>query len=358
MKKKLHFTDTVSCLPLLALAIFLLSSCGSSEKNTGQKDFQLIQGSCMGTTYTVKYHDPQKGDFSQAIDSILFVLDKKVLSTYSDSSTISLFNQEKKLVVDTLDPLVGHFLENLKASRQVFEHSNGGFDPTVMSLVNYWGFGFKERQIQNRDTSRIASILQHVGMNLLQDSSSGKTIFVWTAHDSLMLDFSAIAKGYSTEVVADYLRSRGVEDYYVEVGGELGLGGQNPSGTEWVIGVNKPSLDSERSEIYKTLQLTDCFVASSGNYRNYYKLGDRIISHTINPKTGFPEQNNILSTTVISNNGAKADAWATAGMVMGWPYFFNISQKEADIEAYIIYNDEKGMLKDTATSGASFFLLP
>lgn len=358
MKKILQFNEAGLKLLLCYLILFFLPSCGKPEKNVQRRDFQVVQGKCMGTTYSVKYFDPDSRDFSEAIDSILFVLDKKALSTYSDSSTIGIFNWKKKLVLDTLDAVMVHFLENMLISRQVFEKSRGAFDPTVMPLVNYWGFGFRERETENRDTSRIASILQFVGMKSLRDSSRNNEVFIWTEHDSLMLDFSAIAKGYSTEVVANFLQSKNIRDYYIEVGGELALGGKNPSGTKWVIGVNQPTMDSEITEIYQTLQLTDCFVASSGNYRNYYKIGDQIISHTINPKTGFPERNNILSTTVISNKGAKADAWATAGMVIGWPYFLDIIQNEPDIEAYIIYSDEKGMLKDTATSGAKVFLLP
>ena len=226
-------------------------------------------------------------------------------------------------------------------AKSISEETDGAFDITVAPLVNAWGFGFDSSTNVSRET--IDSLRRFVGFDKIA-LKDGKIV----KQDSrTMLDCSAIAKGYGVDHVARLLDSKGVENYMIDIGGELVLKGNNPKMNVWRIGINKPIDDSlsVNQELQTVIEITNAGLATSGNYRNFYYKDGKKYAHTINPRTGYPVQHNILSATVLAKNCATADAYATSFMVMGMKGAKQILKKHPDLCAYLIYADEKGQNK-------------
>jgi thiamine biosynthesis lipoprotein len=231
-------------------------------------------------------------------------------------------------------------------AQQVSQATDGAFDITVAPLVNAWGFGFKKGI--EPDSATIEEMRSYTGYKKIS-LADGKII---KEHPQTMLNCSAIAKGYGCDAVARMLQSKGVNDYMVEIGGEVALKGVNSKDSRWVIGVNKPVEDARQSnELQTILQLTDCSMATSGNYRNYRIEGGKKLAHTIDPSTGYPVQHSLLSATVIADDCAKADAFATAFMVMGKEKAMEYCKGDRSIEGYFIYSDENGNMQTAMTEG-------
>ena len=293
--------------------------------------YQKCSGLIFGTTYHVTYQFDE--DLQAEVVEKLNEVDA-ALSMFNEQSTISKINNNQAVEPDKM------FLDVFQLAQQVSKDTHGAFDITVAPLVNLWGFGFKHAQEPTKHA--IDSLRQFVGYQKV--SYDGKTI--QKQDPRIMLDCSAIAKGYGTDVVARLLDEKGVKNYLVEIGGEVVTRGISEKRVPWKIGVTKPTDDSLHigNELQTVLNVTDKAMATSGNYRNFYYKGGRKYAHTIDPKTGRPVQHNILSATVLCNQCAKADAYATAFMVMGLDKAREVLDRNPDLMVYFIY-DDKGQSK-------------
>ena len=289
--------------------------------------YQKCSGLIFGTTYHVTYQYDE--DLQTEVVAKLKEVDA-ALSMFNEQSTISKINNNQAVEPDKM------FLDVFQLAQQVSKDTHGAFDITVAPLVNIWGFGFKHGQEPTKHA--IDSLRQFVGYQKV--SYDGKTI--QKQDPRIMLDCSAIAKGYGTDVVARLMDEKGVKNYLVEIGGEVVTRGISEKRVPWKIGVTKPTDDSLHigNELQTVLNVTDKAMATSGNYRNFYYKGGRKYAHTIDPKTGRPVQHNILSATVLCNQCAKADAYATAFMVMGLDKAREVLERNPDLMVYFIYDDK------------------
>ena len=281
--------------------------------------YQKSSDFIFGTTYHITYQCDS--DLTQSIKTELLKVDAS-LSPFNKESVITAINENKDVSPDEM------FKEVFSLAMDISKETDGAFDITVAPLVNAWGFGFKNGSQPSHH--QVDSLLQLVGYKKVS-MADGK---VKKQDPRIMLDCSAIAKGYGTDRVARLLRNRGVQNYMVEIGGEVVTSGVNPERLPWKIGVTKPTDDS--------LNLTDKAMATSGNYRNFYYKGGKKFAHTIDPKTGYPVQHSILSATVIAKSCAVADAYATSFMVMGLDKARQVLERHPELMAYFIYSDENG----------------
>ena len=301
-------------------------------------EYRTDQGAVFGTTYHITYN--HNADLSTDITRVLKDVDNS-LSTFNANSTISLVNKNLQVELDSM------FLYVFHLAQHVAETTSGAFDITVAPAVNAWGFGFK-----NSETITdfiIDSLKTIVGYEKVREEQG--TI---VKDDSrIMLDCSAIAKGYGCDMVAALFDSVGITDYMVEIGGEIVVKGMNSKGSDWRIGISKPMDDSlaTDSELQTVLSLTDISMATSGNYRNYYYKDGKKYAHTINPATCSPVNHNLLSVTVLAKECAIADAYATAMMVMGLDKAMDLCDRIPEIEAYFIYQNETGVIQTCSTPG-------
>ncbi|MBQ9204644.1 MAG: FAD:protein FMN transferase [Prevotella sp.] len=288
--------------------------------------YQHCRGLIFGTTYSITYQ--YADDLQQELVAAMQQVDSS-LSMFNEQSVISKVNQNKPVDLNDM------FVDVFQLAQTVSKDTDGAFDITVAPLVNAWGFGFKYGQMP--DQHAVDSLLAITGYQKVR--YDGKRI---VKQDSrMMLDCSAIAKGYGVDAVARTLRDKGVKNYMVEIGGEVVTSGVSGKRLPWRIGVTKPTLDttSVASELQTVLNITDKAMATSGNYRNYYYKGGKRYAHTIDPKTGRPVQHNLLSATVLCDRCAVADAYATAFMVMGFAKAQQLLARHPELMAYLIYDD-------------------
>lgn len=291
---------------ILFVALFaaFLTACQSH-------DYQKNNGLVFGTVYhvTYAYHE----DLQPEIEKALMAVDQE-FSMFNEESTVSHLNRGEDY------PQSEMFQELYHLAQDVNKDTEGAFDITVAPLVNAWGFGFKHEQLPTE--AQVDSLLQ------IRDQ----------------LDFSAIAKGFGCDQVARMLDAKGVTDYMVEIGGEVVVKGQSPNATPWRIGVMKPVDDSLHidGELQEVLSITDKSMATSGNYRNFYYKDGKKYAHTIDPRTGYPVQLTLLSATVLADNCATADAYATSFMVLGVEKAKEILARHPELAAYLIYNGDDG----------------
>lgn len=293
--------------------------------------YQLNKGPVFGTFYTINYQSDK--DYHEEIKAALQDVDD-ALSMFNEQSIISHINRGDDGEANDM------FMEVFNKAMEVSKETNGAFDITVAPLVNAWGFGFKNGEMPTRQ--QVDSIRQFIGWKKV--TAEGKTIK--KTDRRVMLDCSAIAKGYGVDVVARLLKDKGITNFMVEIGGEIITKGISPKRVPWKIGVIKPTEDSlQTSGEYQTiLNVTDKAMATSGNYRNFYYKGGKRYAHTIDPKTGYPVQHNILSATVLAKDCATADAYATSFMVMGLEGAKVILERHPELMAYLIYNDQDNNL--------------
>ncbi|UXX80545.1 FAD:protein FMN transferase [Reichenbachiella carrageenanivorans] len=300
---------------------------------------QHVTGTTMGTIpYSIKYIAAQEDDYKKEIDSILVALNQS-LSTYIPDSEISRFNQNDTIIFES-----GFMHPVLQMSKEIFENSGGAYDPTIGPLIDAWGFGPKKKS--SLDSTIVDSLLQVVGFEQVtfDESSAHKP-----AHTSL--SFSASAKGYALDVIADFLKSQNIDHYMIEIGGEVRCQGQNQNQTVWKIGIETPEMSQTVGHPFATVFVKNRSLATSGNYRNYYKENDRIISHTISPFTGYPISHHLLSASIFANNCTIADGYATACMVLGLEESIRMIEKLNGVDAFFIYSETDGTLKSYATAG-------
>lgn len=320
----------------------------------------------MGTYYRVTFDNPSLEEMKPKIDSILQQLNLEV-STYIPQSTISRFNRADSVFNLSTHPTDGsvgnyenqHFLNNYRKAVEVHAQSKGYFDPTVMPLVNYWGFGYEEKKkLEAVDSALVDSLLQFVGMEQVSLRVYENTSVLYKSAPGVKLDFSAIAKGYGVDLVGQLLEDNGVEHYLVDIGGESLARGQSPRGDTWKLGINVPEEGAGMSEIQTAVPLKDQALATSGNYRNYYEVNGRKYSHTINAATGYPERNTLLSASVFASDCMTADAYATAFMAMGVEKARALAESLPAVEAYFIYGLPDGGMAVSYTEGLNAIFKP
>lgn len=282
---------------LLFFMLLLFVSC--KEK---QATYVEDRGEVFHTTYSIKYKYTHS--LKPEIEAELAKFDDS-LNPFKPTSIISKVNNNEEVVLDSF------FINVFNRSQEVSGVSDGLFDITVSPLINAWGFGFKN--IDNVTAEMVDSLKAIVGYDKIQ-VENGRVI---KSDPRVQINTSAIAKGYSTDVIADLLESYGVTDYMIEIGGEVTAKGVNDKGECWHIGIDKPIDDKApvHRELQTIIKLCDKSMATSGNYRNFYVKDGKRYAHTINPKTGYPAESNILSATVIADDCMTADAYATVFML-------------------------------------------
>lgn len=337
---------------ILGMVITFLISCKPSSNTS---TYVKLQGRTMGTSYhiTCSFDDPEQ--LQDLIESHL----KEVnigMNTYDPNSLISKFNQSEKGMSFQLDNNPAkHFFTNTLTARKIVKETNGYFDPTVGPLVNYWGFGSVDRpKVLKIDSLAIDSLMEFVSFNRIILQKEESSFSINKSNQGVYLDYSAIAKGYGVDVIADLLGDLEIENYLVEIGGETRLSGKNALGESWNLAISEPNIDSNPESIAKILSISNRSVATSGNYRNYYKVDDKIYSHTINPFTGYPERSNLLSATIIHSECMYADAYATACMAMGLERSLQFVNTHPEISYLFLYTDENGQLQSVDSADLTF----
>jgi len=295
---------TLLLLALMAAVYFYRKN--SSEEQSAKSSLVKISGPAMGSTYHISYLDERQANHQASIDSLLEVFNLS-LSTYIPESEISRFNR-----ADSITPKLPYFIPVLERSREIYRETEGAFNPTVYPLVQAWGFGTK-KGLPEREPN-IDSIKQFVDFEsiIVEDKTIKKT------KKGVTIEFNAIAPGYAVDLIAQLLEKRGIQNYMVEVGGEIICKGKNQRGQTWLIGIDNPQYEEKGgSPIQAKIRVENMALATSGNYRKFYIKDGKRYAHTIDPVSGRPVQHNLLSATVLAKDCMTADAMATAFMVMG-----------------------------------------
>ena len=293
--------ETFAVVAMVAAVLFL--SCGNKQTATH------IVGEAQGTYYSITYYDTHKRDLQPAIDSLLKDFDMTA-SLWVENSLLRRVNDGSDSIVNDC------FATLLQLSTEMNNFTNGAFDCTIGKLVSAWGFSFKERQ--EMDSLKVAGLLQYCGRQPVTITDSTGRIIVRKPFKETTMDFNAIAQGYSTDLVCRFLEEKGIHDYIVDIGGEVYARGCKPDGTKWSVGIERPSENKYSArEVETVIELQDCAVVTSGSYRKYYEKEGVRYSHTIDPATGYPVQHTLLSVSVVDTAAWRADALATAFMVMG-----------------------------------------
>jgi thiamine biosynthesis lipoprotein len=319
-RKKLYWQ-----IPFL---VFLIIGTILIIKQQHDMPYQHNKGFIFGTVYNITYQSDKNLE-----KEIIRELDKvdASLSPFNEKSIISKINRNEEAVVDD------YFYDVFNLAMQISEDTNGAFDITVAPIVNAWGFGFKSGS--SPTSQYIDSLKQFIGYKKVRINKDKHVV----KHDErIMLDCSAIAKGYGSDVVARLFNAKGIKNYMIEIGGEIVASGLSDKRLPWKIGITKPSEDSlgTSNELQTILNITDCAMATSGNYRNFYYKNGKRYAHTIDPRTGYPIQHNILSATVIAKSCAQADAYATSFMVLGLEEAKKILERHPQLLAYLIYTNK------------------
>ncbi|WP_298239313.1 FAD:protein FMN transferase [uncultured Algibacter sp.] len=324
---------------LFVFFCLIFFSCKNETKQakTLSVENTIANGLVFGTSYKVIYNSDV--DFQKQFDSLFYVINKS-MSTYQVNSNISKLNRNEDNNVDT------HFIKVFNASKQIFEETKGAFDPTIGAVVNAWDFG-PEGVIENIDSLKIDSLMTFVGFNKVLHQNN-----VITKPKGTFLDFNAIAKGYGVDVIGEFLESQNVENYLVEIGGEIRVKGINAAkGSFWKVGVEEPNFD-KKQVILKAINLKNEAMATSGTYRKFKidENGNRY-SHIIDTKTGYPSKTNLLSISVITENCMAADAYATAFKAMGIEKVKSFLEAHPELKVYLIFENETNELQTLALNG-------
>lgn len=338
MDKKYAWTVIIA---FLLITLFFMRKC--MENNSNQATYFHNEGLIFGTVYNIKYK--HTNNLADEITAELLKVDS-TFSIFNPKSTISRINQNDTSVV-----LDEWFISLFHRAQQISEQTDGAFDITVAPLVNLWGFGFEKKDSVNQHV--IDSLLQLVGYQKVH--LSGNKIRKDNPH--ILLDVSAIAKGFSSDAIANLFESKNITDYLIEIGGEMRAKGVNQNGQTWTVGIVKPNESASKSEIYQKIHLFDKALATSGNYRNFYYKDGKKIAHTIDPKTGLPLESNLLSVSVITDDCTTADAFATAFMVMGLEKTKIFLKAHPELSAYLIYANEKSDLNVYYTDNFEQYLI-
>lgn len=323
------------------LALFGLAFLVSCTQETKVEPI-LLQGKTMGTTFSIKYfpteQTPDANKLLQLVNAELVEINQ-LMSTYIPNSELSLLNKQQAGVKFPISEATAYVL---KESMRINQISNGAFDVTVGPLVNLWGFGPNGRVTKRPSEEQLLEVRQWIGA----DSFTFNDNAVVKKHDKTYIDFSAIAKGYGADVVADLISTQGVNSYLVEIGGELRINGEKPDGSSWSVAIEKPVSDSRQVQLI--FQPGNMGMATSGDYRNYFEENGIRFSHTIDINTGEPITHNLVSVTVLHESAATADAVATAINVMGAEKGLALAEKH-NIAVYMLVKSDNGFTEVVST---------
>ena len=296
-------------------------SCGRTPSKIN------YSGITQGSYFSITYYDEDGRDFKAEIDSIFMEVDNSV-SLWNENSIIRKVNRNEDIVVNQI------FKDNFEWARKASEFSDGAFDATIGPLVSAWGFHYKkELEMTPEMVDSIRQLVDYHKIEIIDNK-------VVKANPNMTLDFNAVAQGYTTDLIGRFLESRDVRNYLVDVGGEVLARGTKPNGNLWTIGIEKPAenFDSERSVQIK-INLKDKGIVTSGNYRKYIEKDGVRYSHSIDPKTGYPVEQNLLSATVIADNASWADCLATICMIVGKEKASKLLENQG-VEAYFIFVED------------------
>lgn len=311
---------------VVLLIISVLFSCKREPKNT------KLSGAVFGTSYSIIYDSDI--NYETQFDSLFYVINKS-LSTYQTNSDISKLNRNESFEIDK------HFIKVYDASKEIFGQTEGAFDPTIGNVVNAWKFG-SENTIEVVDSLKIDSLMQYVGF----DKTYRDNNTIRKSHPNVYLEFNAIAKGYAVDVLGEYLESNKIEDYLVEIGGEIRTRGINAEKqSKWKVGVEEPNFEGQKS-ILKSITLKDEAMATSGTYRKFKidENGNRY-AHIIDTETGYPSKTNLLSISVITNDCMTADAYATAFKSMGVDKIKSFLKNHLELKVFLIFENKNKELE-------------
>jgi len=321
------------------VVLCLLLTAGSSKN---ERKRYSITGLAQGTTYAVVYYANDSSVSQQQVDSILKSLDQS-LSLYQPNSLINQFNQSAKgLALDR------HLLKVIKASLATYKSTNGLFDATVFPLVEAWGFAVKKKNTIP-DSHTVRSLQSCVNSKWLQLKGN----YLYKKKPCVKIDLNGIAQGYSVDVLAAFLESKNIHHYLVEIGGEIRVKGRKqPTNEKMKIGIESPALGAfDEYPLQKIVQIDAGAITTSGSYRRYHETKGQKITHIINPKTGNPQKNELISVTVYAKDAMTADAYDNALMLMGLQHALAFVEKRNDLAAYFIYRKNNGEIADTASAG-------
>jgi len=327
-------------LPFCTLLILIFTSCNTNKP----AQYRKIAGFTQGTTFHITYEDKADKDISGQVDSIFKAFDL-TFSEYIPNSIVSGINQNDSAVL--LDDM---FIEVFNKSVEINKETHGALDLTVGPLVNAWGFGSEKKA--KIDSSKIDSLLQYVGMEKIR--LEGRKLI--KNLPGIKIDVNSIAQGYCVDVVYRYFEKLGIKNFMIEIGGEVRTKGKNPKGDLWRIGVDKPvEGNNAAGETLQTIILLDNkAVTTSGNYRKFFEENGRKYSHIIDPHSGYPYKNSLLSVTVIAKDALTADGYDTPLMVLGLEGARALLKQHPELDAYMIYSDENGRFQVEYTKGIQF----
>lgn len=311
-----------------------------------QKEYIHNEGKAQGTYYSATYLQPDGKDLQPEIEKLFNEFDLS-LSTYNPNSIISKINKNNDSVVTDV-----YFETMFEAAQKVSEHTNGAFDITVAPLVNAWGFGFGNHERSKApDVEKLLPLVGYQKVKLVNHK-------LIKENPDIMIDASAIAQGYSADLIAQLFEKNNCENYMIDIGGEIVCKGVNPKGELWHIGIDKPVDDPENAngELQTIINVSNVGLTTSGNYRQFYYKDGKKLAHTINPKTGLPVEHNLLSATVVASNCTLADAYATAFMVLGVDSALKVCKTIDGMDCYLIYTDKDGQYQVTYTEGFKKYL--
>lgn len=314
------------------LLILIAFSCKQERKNT------KLSGAIFGTSYSIIYDT--EINHQKQVDSLFYVINKS-MSTYQTNSDISKLNRNEAITIDA------HFIKVFEASKQFYNETEGVFDPTIGTIVNALGFG-PEKRIERLDSLKVDSLMQYVGLDKVERDTNS----INKKHLETFIDFNAIAKGYAVDVIAEFLEIKNVVNYMVEIGGEIRSKGNNvEKDAAWTVGIDKPNFDGTQS-VLKAINLKDQAMATSGTYRKFkIDANGTRYAHIIDAKTGYPNQTNLLSVSVITSNCMTADAYATAFQAMGMEKVKAFLKKHPELKVFLVFENDKQELEFLALNG-------
>lgn len=320
-------------------AVFIAVSCADK-----QPKLNYIEGHAFGTTYHIQYYSTDFVDVKPGIDSLINLINQSV-STYIPDSDISKINAGDSTVV-----IDDYFKEAFKISARLHKETDGFFDPTVGTLRNAYGFG-EDKPLKNMDSTTMDSLMKYVGFHKVRINEDGR---VYKEFPEIYFDFNAVAKGSGVDHIGEYLESKGIKNYLVEVGGEIFARGENlAKNALWTVGIETPDSRLEDRSYESIVELKNAGLAASGNYRKFRtdSLTGKKYVHTINPLTGSAEMSDVTSATVIALTCGEADAYATSFMAMGFEKSVDLLNRLPEVDAYLTYVDDAGDNRVFITEG-------
>jgi thiamine biosynthesis lipoprotein len=333
--------------PRLIFLLLFLSLAGTVFACDARRE-HVITGRTMGTTYQVKVVTGRfggVGDLGEKIEARLEAIDRS-MSTYRPDSEISRFNRLDR--AGEKFPVSTDFLNVMTVGAGIYRLSRGAWDATVDPLVNLWGFGSAGKPENMPSGEAVAAALSEVGFDRIAIDAGG---FLLKMEVPTSVDLASIAKGYGVDQLAALVRGAGHVDFLVEIGGEVYATGRRSDGGPWRVGINTPRAEAAPNEVYRVVELSARAFATSGDYRNFFEMNGVRYSHVIDPRTGRPVSNGVVSATIIADSCTLADGLATAVMVMGPEKGLALIESLQDVEGLIVVADAGGRLQDYLSTG-------